>query len=157
MKNLTLRYSQNTLSVNNFLHVQQGYNFSHFPWPKRRKADTIVPSSPSAPIRVFSVECCTAETLPVERSVPDPAAEFRTLYREQERRKRILGWRRTHTDPFAGEWEQITSWLLANPERSSGDIFRELQRLSPRRYHPLQIRTDASRDAQNTIPPAWNL
>jgi len=63
------------------------------------------------------------------------------LYREQERRKRVLGWRRTHRDPFEGEWEQITSWLVANPERSSGDIFRELQRLSPGRYQPLQIRT----------------
>jgi hypothetical protein len=29
-------------------------------------------------------------------------------------------------DPFEGEWEQIFSWLVANPERSSGDIFREL-------------------------------
>src|SRR5260370_42026801 len=27
------------------------------------------------------------------------------LYREQERRKRVLGWRRTHRDPFEGEWE----------------------------------------------------
>ncbi len=33
------------------------------------------------------------------------------------------------------------AWLLANPERSSGDIFRELQRLSPGRYQPLHIRT----------------
>jgi hypothetical protein len=63
------------------------------------------------------------------------------LYREQERRKRVLGWRRTHKDPFAGEWEQVMVWLLANPERSSGDIFRELQRLSLGRYQPLQIRT----------------
>ncbi len=69
------------------------------------------------------------------------AAGFNSLYREQERRKRVLGWRRTHKDPFAGEREQITSWLIANPERSSGDIFRELQRLSPGRYQPLQIRT----------------
>jgi hypothetical protein len=46
----------------------------------------------------------------------------------------VLGWRRTHTDPFEGEWEQIFSWLQANPERSSGDIFRELQRRSPGRY-----------------------
>src|SRR5258708_39779975 len=61
--------------------------------------------------------------------------------REQERRKRILGWRRTHKDPFEGEWEQITSWLIANPERSSGDIFRELQRRSSGHYHPTQIRT----------------
>ncbi len=65
----------------------------------------------------------------------------KSLYREQERRKRVLGWRRTHKDPFEGEWEHILSWLVANPERSSGDIFRELQRRSPGRYHPLQIRT----------------
>jgi hypothetical protein len=63
------------------------------------------------------------------------------LYREQERRKRVLGWRRTNKDPFEGEWEQILSWLVANPKRSSGDIFRELQRLSPGRYQPRQIRT----------------
>ena len=37
--------------------------------------------------------------------------------------------------------EQIFSWLQANPERSSGDIFRELQRRSPGRYQSLQIRT----------------
>ena len=52
----------------------------------------------------------------------------------------MLGWRRTHKDPFESEWEQIFSWLQANPERSSGDIFRDLQRRSPGRYHPLQIR-----------------
>jgi hypothetical protein len=73
--------------------------------------------------------------------VPDPTAGLQTLYREQERRKRVLGWRRTHKDPFEGEWEQILSWLVVNPELSSGDIFRELQRRSPGRYHPLQIRT----------------
>ncbi len=112
-----------------------------------------VPNTPSAPIRVFSVEYCTAGTLPAEGSVPDPAAGFRTLYREQERRKRILGWQRTQKDPFVGEWEQITSWVLANPERSSGDISRELQRLSPGRYHPLQIRTHKLRDAQDPCRP----
>jgi hypothetical protein len=37
--------------------------------------------------------------------------------------------------------EQIMSWLIANPERSSGDIFRELQHLSSSRYHTLQICT----------------
>ena len=99
-------------------------------------------SSPlSTPLCVFSVEQCTTGNLPVEGSVPDPTAGFETLYREQERRKRVLGWRRTHKDPFEGEWEQIFSWLQANPERSSGDIFRELQRCSPGRYQPLQIRT----------------
>jgi hypothetical protein len=53
----------------------------------------------------------------------------------------VLGWRRTHEGPFAEEWEQIRSWLVANPERRGGDIFRELQRRSPGRYEPLQIRT----------------
>ena len=100
-----------------------------------------VPGLPSAPLRVFSVERCVTGTLPAERSVPDPSATLHTLYREQERRKRVLGWRRTQKDPFEGEWEQIMSWLLSKPERSSGDIFRELQRLSPARYQPLQIRT----------------
>jgi hypothetical protein len=98
-------------------------------------------SLPSAPIRVFSVERCMTGKLPVEGSVPNPTAGLETLYREQERRRRVLGWRRTHKDPFEGEWEQIFSWLMANPERSSGDIFRELQRRSPGRYQPLQIRT----------------
>jgi hypothetical protein len=98
-------------------------------------------SLPSTPLRVFSVERCMTGTLPSPGSVPDTAAGLETLYHEQERRKRVLGWRRTHKDPFAGEWEQILSWLLANPERSSGDIFRELQCRSPGRYQPLQIRT----------------
>src|SRR5947209_1703177 len=63
------------------------------------------------------------------------------MWNKRIKRKRVLGWRRAHKDPFVGEWERIISWLQANPERSSGDIFRELQRLSPGRYQPLQIRT----------------
>ena len=99
-------------------------------------------SSPLAdPLHVFAVEQCTAGKLTAERRVPAPNAGPDALYREQERRKRVLGWRRTHKDPFEGEWDQIFSWLVANPERSSGDIFRELQRCSPGRYQPLQIRT----------------
>ncbi len=99
-------------------------------------------SSPLAdPLHIFSPEPCTAGKLPEERSAPAPSAGLEALCHEQERRKRVLGWRRTHKDPFAGEWEHILSWLVANPERSSGDIFRELQRRSPGRYQPLQIRT----------------
>jgi hypothetical protein len=101
----------------------------------------VIASIPSLTIRVFSVDDCTVGILPQERNAPDPNAGLQILYREQERRKRVLGWRRTHKDPFEGEWEQILSWLITNPERSSGDIFRELQRLSPGRYQPLQIRT----------------
>ncbi len=100
-----------------------------------------VPNAPPATLRVFSVDDCTAGPLQASGSAPDPAAVLHILYREQERRKRVLGWRRTHKDPFEGEWEQIMSWVIANPERSSGDIFRELQCRSPGRYQPLQIRT----------------
>src|SRR5260221_5186369 len=96
----------------------------------------LVSNTPSAPILLFSVEDCTAGSVPVERGVPDPAAVLHTLY--ESRRGENASWAK---DPFAGEWEQIISWLIANPERGSGDIFRELQPLSPRRYHPLQIRT----------------
>ena len=75
---------------------------------------------------VFSVEQCTAGKLPTERSAPAPNAGLEALCREQERRKRVLGWRRTHKDPFEGEWEQILSWLVANPERSSALPSRNL-------------------------------
>jgi hypothetical protein len=100
-----------------------------------------ISSTLSDPLHVFSVEQCTAGKLAEERKAPAPTAGLEALYREQERRKRVLGWRCTHKDPFEGEWEQIFSWLQANPERSSGDIFRELQYRSPGRYQPLQIRT----------------
>jgi len=100
-----------------------------------------VSSTPPAPLRIFSVEHCTAGNIPADRSVPDLATVFHTRYREQVRRKQVLGWRRTRKDPFDGEWEQILSWLVINPERSSGDILRELYYLSPGRYQPLQIRT----------------
>jgi hypothetical protein len=106
-----------------------------------RGCSPFVSSPLTDPLHVFSIEQCTAGNLPEERNTPDPTAGFETLYREQERRKRVLGWRRTHKDPFEGEWEQIFSWLVANPERSSGDIFRELRRRSPGRFHPMQIRT----------------
>jgi hypothetical protein len=99
-------------------------------------------SSPLAePLHVFSLEQCTAGKLPAERNPTAASAGLEALCRGQEKRKRVLGWRRTHKDPFAGEWEHILSWLVANPERSSGDILRELQRRSPGRYQPLQIRT----------------
>ncbi len=100
-----------------------------------------VPNTHSIPIRVFSIERCTVGMFQASGSASDPAAVLHTLYQEQERRKRVLGWRRTQKDPFEGEWEQITSRLIANPERSGGDIFRELQRRSPGGYHPMQIRT----------------
>jgi hypothetical protein len=105
------------------------------------EGNPFVSNASSLPIRIFAVEQCRTELGPVEGNVPDPPDGLPALYQEQEKRKRVLGWRRTHKDPFKGEWERIISWLMANPERSSGNIFRELQRLSPGRYQPLQIRT----------------
>src|SRR5437868_2197127 len=55
------------------------------------------------PIRVFAVEQCRTDLGPIEGSVPNSPAGLATLYQEQEKRKRVLGWRRTHKDPFAGE------------------------------------------------------
>jgi hypothetical protein len=82
-------------------------------------------SSPLAePLHVFSVEQCTVGKLPAERNPTAPSAGLEALCREQERRKRVLGWRRTHKDPFAGEWEHILSWLVSSPERE------------PRRHFP---------------------
>jgi hypothetical protein len=68
-----------------------------------------VPNTYSIPIRVFSIERCTAGMFRSLRSASDPAAVLHALYQEQERRKRVLGWRHTQKDPFEGEWEQITS------------------------------------------------
>jgi hypothetical protein len=53
----------------------------------------------------------------------------------------VLNWRRTCKDPFAGQWEQILALVQADPTRTSGDLFRELQALFPGRFQPLHIRT----------------
>jgi hypothetical protein len=105
------------------------------------EANPFVSPAAVVPLRVFAVETCTTGGVPARESIPDLSGGLPTLYQQQEKRKRVLGWRRTQKDPFEGAWEQIASWVQTNPERSSGDIFRELQRLSPGRYQPLQIRT----------------
>jgi hypothetical protein len=38
-------------------------------------------------------------------------------------------------------WDQITAWLTAHPQRTGVDLFQELQRLSPGRFQPNQVRT----------------
>ena len=60
-------------------------------------------SSPLAVhLHVFSLEQCIAGKLPAERNPTAPSAGLEALCREQERRKLVLGWRRTHKDPFGG-------------------------------------------------------
>jgi site-specific recombinase XerD len=62
-------------------------------------------------------------------------------YREPPESTHVLDWRHTRNDPFVGQWEQILSWVQADPTRSSGDIFRELQSRCPGRYQPGHLRT----------------
>jgi hypothetical protein len=111
---------------------------------------------PSANIRVFSVDYCTAGSVPAERSVPDTTAGLQTLYREQERRKRVMGWRRTHKDPFAGEWEQIISWLIANPEREPRGYLPGTAAPLPRTLSTLANPFPSARNAEDTSLPAGN-
>jgi len=59
-----------------------------------------VPNPPPALLRVFSVDDCTAGALQASGNAPDPAAGLHTLHQEQERRKRVLGWRRTTRTPL---------------------------------------------------------
>ena len=69
------------------------------------------------------------------------AREADELPQEEQKSAGVLDWRRTSKDPFAGQWEQILTWVRANPTRSSGDILRELQSLFPGRYERSHLRT----------------
>jgi hypothetical protein len=101
------------------------------------------------PLHAYSLEQCTAGKLPAERNPTAPSAGLEALCREQERRKRVHCFRRTHKDPFAGEWEHILSWLVANPERISGDIFPRAAASLSRTLSALANPHPAARDAQD--------
>jgi hypothetical protein len=89
----------------------------------------------------FEVSLCTQEKVPASGIPGTPPS----LLKQQRKRKyqktgRPRDWR-TRKDPFEGEWEQITSWLTANPTLTGVQIFQQLQQLSPGRYRPSQVRT----------------
>lgn len=99
-------------------------------------------STQSSPLLMFARECCLMGPLPTPERRPDPAeASVQQVRQALEENTTVLTWRRTRNDPFAGQWKQILAWMQADPTRSSGDIFRQLQALFPGRYQPLQIRT----------------
>lgn len=93
------------------------------------------------PLRQFDLEGCVTgspetSVLFAEKSMgPHQQAE------ELSSRAALLDWQRTRNDPFKEVWELIASWILAHPERGSGEILRELQRLFPDRYEPSHLRT----------------
>jgi Integrase core domain len=68
-----------------------------------------------------------------------------TLSRQQRRKPyhrsgRPHDWR-TREDPFANDWEQVTAWLLENPELTGVELFQRLVQRTPGRYRPTQVRT----------------
>ncbi len=93
-----------------------------------------------APLQ-FSVQQCTEEKVPIDGIPHTPPS---LLKRERKKKYQKTGrphdWR-TRKDPFEGEWEQITAWVLANPELTGVDIFHKLEQASPGRYRPTQVRT----------------
>ncbi len=92
------------------------------------------PTPPTSPVP-FDLAACAAELVLQE------GCETGEVAYEEQTRVGVLDWRRTGKDPFAGQWEQILTWVQANPTRSSGDILRELQSLFPGRYESSHLRT----------------
>jgi hypothetical protein len=98
------------------------------------------PAASTAPLQ-FSVQQCTEENVPVDGLPHTPPSLLkRARKKKYQKTGRPHDWR-TRKDPFEGEWEQITSWLLAHPELTGVDIFHRLEQVSPGRYRPTQVRT----------------
>jgi hypothetical protein len=89
----------------------------------------------------FSVKQCTEEKLPASGIAGTPPSLLK-----QERRRKYQKSGRPHDwctrkDPFEGLWDQVTSWLVARPELTAAEVFRELEHLYPGRYRSTQART----------------
>ncbi len=98
------------------------------------RSSAVQPTPPTSLVP-FDLAACAADLVLPEGSETDE------LPHEKQKRAGVLDWRRTSKDPFAGQWEQILTWVQANPTRSSGDILRELQGLFPGRYERSHLRT----------------
>ena len=93
-----------------------------------------------APVR-FVAQLCADMTIPAD-GIPGVVP---TLLKHQRPKRyqpsgRPHDWR-SRADPFAGEWEQVTTWLLEKPELTGVEIFRRLVQRTPGRYLPTQVRT----------------
>jgi len=92
------------------------------------------------PLR-FTVQACAEEAVPRDGLPHTPPSLLKKARkRKYQKTGRPRDWR-TRKDPFEGEWEQITAWLLAQPELTGVEIFRRLDQRSPGRYQPVQVRT----------------
>jgi hypothetical protein len=59
-------------------------------------------------------------------------------HKKYEKSRRPHDWR-SRPDPFEGFWEQITAWLVTNPERTGVSLFQQLQDLYPGRFRDTQV------------------
>jgi hypothetical protein len=90
-----------------------------------------VPSAPStSPLR-FAMEQCLCEPQLGTCEEPDPKD---LAHEDPNGHVPFLNWRRSRTNPFAGEWERILAWVRTHPERSTRELFEALQQQFPGRY-----------------------
>jgi hypothetical protein len=92
-------------------------------------------------VRQFCVEQCLPGASVSKALLREQICEQHEQAQEQPSIRSLLDWPRTRHDPFKEVWELIVSWVLAYPERTPAEVFRELQRLFPQRYQPSQLRT----------------
>ncbi len=93
------------------------------------------------PVQRFSVERCTTGSPLAEILCPEMVRQPQKQGDELPSICSLLEWHRTCHDPFKEVWELVASWVLVHPERTSGAILRDLQRLFPDRYQPSHLRT----------------
>jgi hypothetical protein len=104
------------------------------------RANTPVPKDGIAPLEVrFTLDACG----PADSLLPTPDAPNPSGRRNYHRTPKSLRPRtyRTRIDPFAEDWNAITGWLAAEPERTARSIFADLQQRAPGKYPAVQLRT----------------
>jgi hypothetical protein len=96
---------------------------------------------PKAALVLFQLDEVTTGRFPCEAGGLDEDGLPQGDQQEPPTCVPLLNWRHTRNDPFVEQWEQICPWVQANPTRSSGAIFGELQSQFPGRYQPGHLRT----------------
>ncbi len=104
-------------------------------FPSDARASSVLLFAPARCLKRSGVE--TAGPI----SMGEPALPSLRRVRDQSSHINVVNRPRSLRDPFVGEWEFIVSLLLAHSHLSSQEIFQEVQRRSPGRYHPRQIAT----------------
>ena len=93
------------------------------------------------PVQRFSLLACSPGSPPSDVLTQESTLKQSQAVDELPSISSLLQWHRTRNDPFKEVWDLIASWVLVQPERTSGEILRELQRLFPGRYQSSHQRT----------------